>query len=407
MNQQLGVNYSPVMTPQGRMPLGCPILGCHCEYFAFLNVPPPGFPAMSFDVNPPPGFQPRLLVANRQNPAMSFAAEASSGNQVANRPNLVTTPSRLEEFSDTGSNSETTSNFGRFSQRQPPRHRPNFPHWPKFYGKGRWKPFFLQWDAIAKLQNIEEEGKVLCLIACIKGDAADYVCDLDESIRSNFVKLVDALSFIYDIDATKSVRECTEKLRHAKQGRSSIQKFALNVSTLANKALFDEDNPGKAAIEAGEAFIRGVNNKKCADWVKFLEDPEYPRGLPLKVAVNNYQRILYDSGDMYPQTSNAPVVDIQKVQGEISPTLKKGNSKPKHAKFQGRRLKNKIVEITHGLLENMGKNKQGQQEAVEQSEICREMHSIKTIVDFAKHMLLAVEGGGEMTVPPDPPEKSL
>ena len=61
--------------PVGQMPIGCPVMGCYCPAFEFVNRPPPGFPVMSLDVSPPPGFQPRMVVANRP----SYATNTTQG----------------------------------------------------------------------------------------------------------------------------------------------------------------------------------------------------------------------------------------------------------------------------------------------------------------------------------------
>ena len=351
-----------------------PVLGCYCAAFGFLNSPPPGFPLMSLDVKPPPGFQPRMVVANRPIYATNVNENTHS-----------------DDLSDTVSQ----SGLSCFSNKRKPMHRPHFPNWPKFYGKGRWKTFFIKFEAIAKLQKIEEEDKVYCLLACLKGDAADYVSDLNESIRNNFVKLVDKLAFLYDIDSTTYVQECKEKLYHAKQGRLSIQKFALHVSTLANKALYDESGPGRADIEAGEAFIYGVNNQEVAHYVRFFEGREYPQGrLPLNIAVSSYKRMLHDSLKSSASEEHEPAIAQEK--------LDQAKTKPKHAKFQGRRLK---------MLQNLHVNKEenATRTKLAKADITQELTSAEMQAEFLKD-LKAIEKSlnkicdGDLAIPPEPPD---
>ena len=358
------------------MPIGCPVMGCYCPAFEFVNRPPPGFPVMSLDVSPPPGFQPRMVVANRP----SYATNTTQGTT-------------SDDVSDTGSQ----SGLSCFSNRRKPMPRPHFPNWPKFYGKGRWKTFFIKFEAIAKLQKIEEEDKVYCLLACLKGDAADYVSDLNESIRTNFVKLVDKLAFLYDIDSTfYDVQECKDKLYHAKQGRLSIQKFALHVSTLANKALFDKHSPGSADIEAGDAFIYGVNNQKAAHYARFFEGGDYPNGrLPLNVAVSSYQRAL----QCIARKEKEPIIAEE--------TLDMTKTKPKHAKFQGRRFRmgqNLHVSEEASATRTITKHKELakpdnthelNQFTSAEMQVFKELRAIEKFLN---------EKCVEITIPPDPPD---
>jgi len=301
--------------------------------------PPPGFPKI-----PPPGLN------------MGFPSRRDS---------------TLPSVSDSSSVSDWSSTMGDTPRSNTPtRSRPNYPHWPKFAGNGRWSTFMMQWEAVAQLQKIGEEEKVPTLIACIKGKAADYMCDLPPFIKSDFNKLVGEMELIFETVKNEGEHLWInrEKLDKSYQGNLSVSEFAFRVSSLANRSRYPEEMECPdiqiTDIRAGEAFLRGVNNSEIALRTMAVLGIKYPKGIPLSEAMVTYNRMLathhvflsrksFANCDINVETracdnteaseSNTKVPDFPIVDKYDKPKVKR------FAKFQGRRLKKRIAEFAEGL----------------------------------------------------------
>ena len=129
----------------------------------------------------------------------------------------------------------------------------------------------MQWEAVAKLHKIEGEEKLFSLIACIKGKAADYMCDLPLYVKSDFDELVSEMELMFEIVKKEGKLPWwyMDKLDECYQGNLSVSEFAFRVSSWANKARFKQEKecPGPdfkglgMDVWAGNAFLRGVNNQ--------------------------------------------------------------------------------------------------------------------------------------------------
>lgn len=188
--------------------------------------------------------------------------------------------------------------------------RTRIPHaiWPKFDGQRKWETFFKKWEAVAKQQCIAPEDKVGCLIMCIKKDAEDYMGTFSESVLSDFDKLTKAFEKGYGV--TDNYRELNDKLTAAKQGKMSVNEFAIYVSSLANRLGLNSDEATERL--AGEAFLRGINNQKYVGLVKFAYGRMYPQGIPLEIALAEYKRAVGDDAT----EGTTPEISVKAVTSE-------------------------------------------------------------------------------------------
>jgi len=195
-----------------------------------------------------------------------------------------------------------------FTSDRPKPFKNKIPHaiWPKFDGTRKWGTFFKKWEAVAKQQCIAAEDKVGCLIMCIKKDAEDYMGTFSESVLSDFDKLTKAFERGYGV--TDNYREITDQLSVAKQGKMTVNEFAIHVSSLANRLELGSDEDTERM--AGEAFLRGANDINCVGMVKFAYGITYPKGIPLEVALSNYKRAIGDSAS----NSTDPQVQVKTVE---------------------------------------------------------------------------------------------
>lgn len=334
-----------------------PILGRKVKMFSdshrHQSPPMPQNPKMPqnppMHQNPPPGLRTRH--AFRRNSVSSTASYPSSTNTESCHSNKM------------------------------PYFRPNYPHWPKFTGRGRWSVFLMQWQAVAKLHKIQGDEKLFSLIACIKGKAANYMVDLPSFIKSSFDRLVTEMELMFETvkGDGKYVDEYRDELSQSKQGNLSPTQYAFHVATLANKCKFDQilkvkENPDKLGeymskcdyidTIAGEAFLRGASNQFCVKQIRAYYGKDYPDGIPLPVAMEEYKIALVifknhsaykpttpkndlifddicDTSDYDDSNSMDSDNDVSKISNFKKPRVKR------YAKFIGRRLKQKVAKIAN------------------------------------------------------------
>jgi hypothetical protein len=113
---------------------------------------------------------------------------------------------------------------------------------------------------------------------------------------------------------TDNYREITDQLSVAKQGKMTINEFAIHVSSLANRLELGSDEDTERM--AGEAFLRGANDLNCVGMVKFAYGITYPKGIPLEVALSNYKRAIGDSA----KNSTAPQIQVKTVENSLGTT---------------------------------------------------------------------------------------
>jgi hypothetical protein len=163
--------------------------------------------------------------------------------------------------------------------------KPKLP-WPKFEGKGRWSSFFESFKSVALTLRVRRQDLLGTLTSCINGDAREFMVDLPDSIKNNFGELVKEMSTIYD--SVEDPKEYRQKLRKAQQGNRSINNFASTVYSYANR--LGKNDPESAAVEAGEAFLDGVEDQTTASMARLMMAGQYSGGIPLQVALTKYQQ---------------------------------------------------------------------------------------------------------------------
>ncbi|CAC5396879.1 unnamed protein product [Mytilus coruscus] len=131
-----------------------------------------------------------------------------------------------------------------------------------FDGKSEWKPYFMQFNHIARTYEWSNEQKLNRLIECLRDKALKFVSTRQETVQKNYDMLVQKLSQRFgNKDLPHTIRRQLQEVRQFVD--ESIEEFAERIQELATDGYLNTPENVVDTI-AVDAFLKGCTDKKAA-----------------------------------------------------------------------------------------------------------------------------------------------
>lgn len=131
-----------------------------------------------------------------------------------------------------------------------------------FDGKSEWKPYFMQFNHIARKYEWSNEQKLDRLIECLRDKALKFVSTRQETVQKDYDVLVQKLSQRFgNKDLPHTIRRQLQEVRQFVD--ESIEEFAERIQELATDGYLNTPENVVDTI-AVDAFLKGCTDKKAA-----------------------------------------------------------------------------------------------------------------------------------------------
>ncbi|VDI02855.1 Hypothetical predicted protein [Mytilus galloprovincialis] len=131
-----------------------------------------------------------------------------------------------------------------------------------FDGKSEWKPYFMQFNHIARKYEWSNEQKLDRLIECLRDKALKFVSTRQETVQKDYDMLVQKLSQRFgNKDLPHTIRRQLQEVRQFVD--ESIEEFAERIQELATDGYLNTPENVVDTI-AVDAFLKGCTDKKAA-----------------------------------------------------------------------------------------------------------------------------------------------
>ncbi|CAC5404214.1 unnamed protein product [Mytilus coruscus] len=170
-----------------------------------------------------------------------------------------------EEVTNNGKMSTSGKGKDDSSSREVKSNQRSGPTPPKlaiFDGKSEWKPYFMQFNHIARKYEWSNEQKLDRLIECLRDKALKFVSTRQETVQKDYDMLVQKLSQRFgNKDLPHTIRRQLQEVRQFVD--ESIEEFAERIQELATDGYLNTPENVVDTI-AVDAFLKGCTDKKAA-----------------------------------------------------------------------------------------------------------------------------------------------
>ncbi|XP_063408756.1 kinesin-like protein KIF15 [Mytilus trossulus] len=141
---------------------------------------------------------------------------------------------------------------------------PESPKLAIFYGKSEWKPYFMQFNHIARKYEWSNEQKLDRLIECLRDKALKFMSTRQETVQKDYDILVQKLSQRFgNKDLPHTIRRQLQEVRQSID--ESKEEFPERIQELATYGYLNTPENVVDTIHVGvDAFLKGCTEKKAA-----------------------------------------------------------------------------------------------------------------------------------------------
>lgn len=230
---------------------------------------------------------------------------------------------------------------------------PTPPKLSTYDGKTEWKPYYIQFNHIAKKYMWNEREKLDKMIECLREKALKFFSSRPENVQKDFKLLCQKFKESFDRkDQSHIIRRQLQEIQQKTD--ETLEEFAERIEDLSTEAYPDSPEFFRSTITI-DAFLRGCLEKRAA-LVTLDKDPKTldEAVQHMKSAVTNQKlimgtkkdirRVTFEEKDDIPNTEDVNIRLVNKVLPKTTPSLESRISTLENDNKETKRLLREILE---------------------------------------------------------------
>ena len=144
---------------------------------------------------------------------------------------------------------------------------------PAFTGKEKWEVWINRFEAVARLQDWNNKGKLQELLPRLQGAAGDFAFDqMSENTLNSYSKLVNELKNRFGVIENKKTYRVQFNRRNQKTGET-VEIYATELKRIYEKAYTNRDARIRQE-DLLQRFLMGIGNDKARIHIELNKDPK-------------------------------------------------------------------------------------------------------------------------------------
>lgn len=199
---------------------------------------------------------------------------------------------------------------------------------PAFTGKEKWEVWINRFEAVARLQDWNNKGKLQELLPRLQGAAGDFAFDqMSENTLNSYSKLVNELKNRFGVIENKKTYRVQFNRRNQKTGET-VEIYATELKRIYEKAYTNRDARIRQE-DLLQRFLMGIGNDKARIHIELNKDPK-----TIEEAVQEV--ITFMETTKYPQHDDEQYFNKRRFVRQVTRT-EKDTSDWKTGKLNGKR----------------------------------------------------------------------
>lgn len=258
---------------------------------------------------------------------------------VTQSSNLSSSDSESSDLSDTDTDSASVRTSliveGRRHRKQNSSN--NVARLPAYMGKEKWEVWRNRFEAVARIQNWDENDKLQELLPRLQGTAGDFVFDqLPQRYLSNYTKLIRELSNRFgSYESKKNYR--VQFARRNQKTDETVETYAADLKRLYDKAYANRDSKIRQE-DLLQRFLMGLTDDKARLHIELTKEP------------STVEEAVQEVVTYFETTNYSKITDVnkgyKKQVRQVKGTQGEKQDSPKTGKLNGKKEKQNVKSYT-------------------------------------------------------------